>query len=328
MKLNRSRGYGLTRQVRLLLGLVAPVTLVCLLSVPQRCAGADEAAAWQTRRAQFDYDKSQALNATSELVAEGGRIVEERIEFDSPLGGRVAGAMVRPREGGKPRVLLLLHGFGGSKQDAMMVGVVLAGKGWATLGLDAAGHGDRKMPKEAFLDPDTGAAQKAMIQTVVDYRRALDYLETREDLDSQGVGLIGASMGAMMGTLLAAVDDRISAALLIVGGGAWEKMVEASDHPVAVRFRERLADPVFAEELSNIDPVNYVAHIAPRPVWMLNGRQDQIVPPACAEALHAAACEPKRVVWYDGGHIPDISLAIRVLNEWIDQWMTTTAAAQ
>jgi dienelactone hydrolase len=281
-----------------------------------------DAEEWEARRALFQYDKAQPLNATTTIEAEGARIVQERIEFDSPKGGRVAGLLVRPRGQNKPRVILFLHGLGGSKRDAQMVGAMLASKGYATLGLDAAGHGDRKQPEERFFDPQTGAGQSAVIQTVIDYRRAIDYLETREDVDAGGVAVLGASMGAMVGALVAAVDERVAAALLVVGGGGWAKLAASSQHPVAAHIRQRLEDPEFAKSLEQVDPANYVGHISPRPVWMVNGRDDKIVPPASAEALHQAAKEPKRVVWYEGGHIPDIPLVVRVISEWIDHCLS------
>jgi fermentation-respiration switch protein FrsA (DUF1100 family) len=35
---------------------------------------------------------------------------------------------------------------------------------------------------------------------------------------------------------------------------------------------------------------------------MVNTRQDDLVPRPAAEALFAAAAEPKSIEWYDGGH--------------------------
>jgi len=34
----------------------------------------------------------------------------------------------------------------------------------------------------------------------------------------------------------------------------------------------------------------------------MNGRNDTVIPPACAEALYRAAGEPKEMIWYDTGH--------------------------
>ncbi|MEH6629163.1 MAG: dienelactone hydrolase family protein [Motiliproteus sp.] len=46
-------------------------------------------------------------------------------------------------------------------------------------------------------------------QTIVDYRRAIDYLATRGDIDTDRVGLIGYSMGGHMTFILGASEPRI-----------------------------------------------------------------------------------------------------------------------
>jgi fermentation-respiration switch protein FrsA (DUF1100 family) len=48
--------------------------------------------------------------------------------------------------------------------------------------------------------------------------------------------------------------------------------------------------------------VAWVAGIAPRPVLFVNMNGDETVSRAASEALHAAAREPKQVMWFDGGH--------------------------
>ncbi|MCD6351019.1 MAG: alpha/beta fold hydrolase, partial [Armatimonadetes bacterium] len=275
--------------------------------------------AWQERLELMSYDATQPLNVTTQPPVEGALVQEERFSFDSPNGGRAPGLLLRPKKEAKPGVVLFLHGLGGSKDDAVFVAPFLASRGWATLALDAADHGERKKEGEPFFSPTTGSGYRYVVQTVVDYRRAIDYIETRDDLDASRIGLLGASMGAIVGTMVAAVDERVDASLLVVGGGDWRRFVDTCQHPAVAEVRERLKDTEFAHQLELIDPVTYVAHISPRPTWFLNGRQDEIVPSACAEALQQAAREPKRVIWYDGGHLPPVPVALKTLSEWVNE---------
>ena len=46
-----------------------------------------------------------------------------------------------------------------------------------------------------------------------------------------------------------------------------------------------------------------MGRITPRPFVMVNGLEDESVPRACVELLHAAAGEPKELLWVPGGHI-------------------------
>ena len=263
----------------------------------------------------FDYDASQPLNAVVTETKEAPAAIEERIEFDSPKGGRVAGLLIRPKGAARPPVVLFLHGLGGSKTDARLAATLLVPEKIAVLGLDAACHGDRKKEGEDFFSTDLANTRDHIIQSVVDYRRALDYLATRDDVDADTVGLIGASLGAILGSMVTASDQRIKTCLLIVGGGDWRTIVEKSQHPAAQRLREAIAGDVSA--LDDVDPTKWVARISPRPVWMLNGRQDKIIPQAAAQALYQAARDPKKIIWYDGGHMPPMPLIGRTIKQWL-----------
>jgi dienelactone hydrolase len=270
-------------------------------------------------KALFEYDRQMPLNVVTSPPKEAAKSVEERIEFDSPLGGRVAGLLIRPSNVQRPAVILALHGLGGDKSFARLVALLLVERGYAVLGLDAALHGDRKAPGKSMFGPDLPATRQAMIQTVVDYRRAMDYLATRQDVRGDAFGLCGASMGAILGTIVAAVEQRVAAALLVVGGGDWAKIAASSQHPVAAAVRELLKQPGIVTEIGKIDPATYAPYISPRPAWFMNGRQDEIIPAEAAKALQDAAGEPKRIIWYDGGHIPPTPIMVKTMNEWLDQ---------
>ena len=51
-----------------------------------------------------------------------------------------------------------------------------------------------------------------------DVARCIDYLETREDLDRDAIGYYGTSWGAVMGAIIPALEQRIKACVLVVGG--------------------------------------------------------------------------------------------------------------
>ena len=63
----------------------------------------------------------------------------------------------------------------------------------------------------------TGKENPFLYDTVWDVLRLLDYLETRDDVDAQHIGLIGFSKGGMETYLAAAVDKRIAVAIPFIG---------------------------------------------------------------------------------------------------------------
>jgi fermentation-respiration switch protein FrsA (DUF1100 family) len=216
-------------------------------------------------------------------------------------------------------VILTLHGLGADKSFGRFFAALAGDGGYAVLSLDAALHGDRKIPGKSMFTGDLATTRDAMIQTVIDYRRAMDYLATRKDVHGEAFGLCGASMGAIQGTILAGVDQRIASSMLIVGGGDWKKIAAASDRPEVEGMKALLEDPVAAAEAATFDPLTFVPYISPRPAWFMNGRQDTTIPVAAAKALQDAAGEPKHIVWYDGGHIPPIGVAVQTMGDWLSQ---------
>ena len=298
--------------IALAIGLTALWAAVCMADVPAAKTLPPELAAL------YAYDNTAALNVTVSDTKDSAKTVEERIEFDSTKGGRVTGLFIRPKAVAKPGVILALHGLGMNKDFARPLAAFLADKGYAVLGLDAALHGDRKVPgKEMFGDIDSTSA--AMVQTIVDYRRAMDYLAMRKDVRSEAFGLIGVSMGAIQGTIVAAVDQRVASSLLVVGGGDWSKFAAGSTRPEAAAMKALLQNPAVAAEAAKFDPMTFAPFLSPRPAWFVNGRQDTVIPVEAAKALQEAAGEPKRIIWYDGDHIPPIPVALQAMNEWAAQ---------
>jgi cephalosporin-C deacetylase-like acetyl esterase len=289
---------------------------------------------WEQLRAPYDYDTTRPLDAKADEPVDRGTVWVQDVHFTSLDDQRVPLTIWRPRQCGaadKPPVILFLHGLGGERSHAgMIVANLVAPLGIAVCAIDAPLHGERKLEGQNLFSADLAQTAQSFRQGVVDNRRALDYLATRGDLDMTRVYLEGTSMGAIMGTLVAAVDERIRAAFLVVGGGNLRELFMQSQHSSARRLREALtALPETAGGLETFDPAGFAGHISPRPVWMLNGRDDKIIPPVCAEALHSAAQEPKRVTWYSGGsgdgHLPPLGVYYLELMQFLQAQGLTEA---
>ena len=81
----------------------------------------------------------------------------------------------------------------------------------------------------------TGNEHPFLYDTVWDLMRLIDYLETREDVDSRRIGMIGFSKGGMETYLTAAIDPRVAVAVPCIGvqsfrwaleNDAWQSRVE------------------------------------------------------------------------------------------------------
>jgi len=192
------------------------------------------------------------------------------------------------------------------------------------MAIDAMLHDDRKLPSGQMLPANPAQAAHMIISTIIDNRRALDYAVAREDIDSDRILLIGVSTGGIAGSILAAVEPRIDGAALLVAGGRWDLFFQHSHYELIEQARAAgWLGLISEEQLAPFEPVNFIGYIAPRPLFMANGLQDEMVPSECAQALHEAAGEPKEIHWYDADHIGAVIQAIPHLGVWLSQQLAT-----
>jgi dienelactone hydrolase len=101
--------------------------------------------------------------------------------------------------------------------------------------------------------------------------RALDYLSTRPEVDKERFGITGRSGGAAMSWFSAAVDERIKAVAPVMGTSTYAANV-------ADNTQRRHCDCMFTINTHMHDMMHQGALIAPRPLYMMHGRQDRLFP--------------------------------------------------
>lgn len=265
----------------------------------------------------FDYERPDRLQFDDETERMKTRMTglnQKRYVFTNLRGERVAVLLTLPR--GEPPfpVVLLAHGFEHDKDGvARQLARPLADVGLASLAIDLPFHGERPGPPEKmFPKKHPEESYRNVVNAVMDLRQAIDLAEQLRDLHtSRGVLAAGYSMGAWLVTLAAGADRRINGMVLMVAGSA------------AITAETREAEgPGLAERLDLVHRYPVLRHNAaiarfgPRPLLMLNGRKDVLVPQERAKALYAAAREPKESRWYDAGHLLPAP-AYREAAEWL-----------
>jgi fermentation-respiration switch protein FrsA (DUF1100 family) len=139
------------------------------------------------------------------------------------------------------------------------------------------------------------------------------YLAQRRDVDSSRIAMVVTSFAVPFGVLAAAKDRRFRNVGLIYGAGDLGRVLEAN-LSIKSGLLRRLAVWLAGELYYEFEPTQYVGAIAPRPLIMVNGRDDPQMPVQAVRALYAAAREPKSLVWLTTGHLmPTDTALIRVL---------------
>ena len=255
------------------------------------------------------YDPALPLDVREEAEPrdEDGATVHD-VSWLSPHGGRVSAWLVVPDGEGPFAGLVYLHGSETWRDDFLDEAIAMAHGGAASLVIDApfARTGDdRRYALADFGDPEDERAMTA--QAIVDVRRAYDVLSARDDVDPQRLGFVGHSWGASLGVVLAAVDARPSALVLITGRPSWTGFLAASDEDWVARERERTGDAAWDRYLRLMAPLDAMAEIGNvdgSRLYLQYGTADAVVPPdISAELIDAAA--GARADLYEGGHALD-----------------------
>jgi pimeloyl-ACP methyl ester carboxylesterase len=250
-------------------------------------------------------------------VAEAGRegsVRLEHITYTSVDGERVPALFAIPTASRPLGCLIYQGGLGQTKEQFPDLRKGAAALRLATFTIDPRGGGARGSIARvlaAIKKPET--LLEMVLNTVVDLRVGLDYLDRRPECH-HNIAYLGTSFGGVVGAILGAQDPRIKAVVLTsIGPTFKEAMLVGSvaaksipDLPVQVPgAATNLAILAHAVSiLSPYDPARMVAQIAPRPLMLINGRFDPLVPPIDALELAAAAADPKTVLYFDGGHNP------------------------
>lgn len=274
-------------------------------------------------RSLFAYDRGSPLEGRSKRVVRRQGLVVERIGYRSFDRQRVPGLFAHAKGASGGPCILFQHGFGDSKSAAALAWAPLAGEGISTLSIDARFHGDRAgkdvNPVTVARNPDL--IYRVFRETTIDLRRAIDYLERREECDPERIGYIGGSFGGMVGALLGGVDHRVAAPALLAGGGNWRTLLLGSEVFLPGIERDPRGFRRVLALLEPIDPARWVPRISPRPVLIAYGTRDRVIVPAAGRALARAAREPKRVVTHPGGHVALLSggnaKVVGELNDWL-----------
>jgi serine/threonine protein kinase/formylglycine-generating enzyme required for sulfatase activity len=138
-------------------------------------------------------------------------------------------------------------------------------------------------------------------QVIKDFKRSVDYLETRKEIDTTRLAYLGLSWGSCMGAIIPAVDDRLKASVLVIGG---------------------FLQPYIRPEM---DQINYVTHVK-IPTLMLNGRYDVVGFPYETTVkpmfdLLGTPKEHKRLVLEDTDHYFPKNDLIREMDAWLDKYL-------
>jgi dienelactone hydrolase len=245
----------------------------------------------------------------------------ERIVFDAEATMSVPAYLLVPdgRRQAGPAVLAV-HGHGPGKSQVVGLEETETPNGDYARQLVRAGHvvlapdlrcfgerADWNPPDHYACDTNLVHAVMAgvapLTQNLWDLARCLDVLGAHPLVDPARMGVAGLSYGATMALFLAATDDRVAATVVSGYFSSW-----AESHKMPWNM---CGSQVLPGMLGRLEHLDLAALVAPRPLLVESGRDDDLFPAAEAEAqmdrlrhVYAMSGAPDALVHdvFDGGH--------------------------
>jgi pimeloyl-ACP methyl ester carboxylesterase len=227
----------------------------------------------------------------NETPAKVGLQAWQDVSFTTSDGLKIHGWFIAPSSPGNGATVILVHGLGNTRMDMLAQAAMLAKHGYATLLFDFRNHGasDGTITTLGFFE-------------IEDIRAALDYLSTRQDIDTQRIGLVGHSMGASTAVRATARLPQIRAVISESAYTSIEDNIAEGVQgltglpafpfaPLIIFFGERET----GVDIHRVRPIDDIASISPRPVLLIHGEIDSLISMRNAIQLFDAAREPKQL---------------------------------
>ncbi|MBC8098897.1 MAG: alpha/beta fold hydrolase [Armatimonadetes bacterium] len=209
---------------------------------------------------------------------------------------RLEGWYVPPAVGSSGASIVFVHGHRGDRTQLAAERQLLAAEGYGLLTIDLRNAGTSE-----------GSATTMGLYETQDVISAFEWLSAQPGVDGQRIALYGVSMG---GTTAIRVMARLPEARALVVDSAYSSLLELTSDKVTqvtglpgAPFANVIV--WMASRLSNADlfavrPIDDIASIAPRPILLMHGAIDEVIPVSHMQALYAAANEPKTLVIIPG----------------------------
>ncbi|MFZ0594303.1 MAG: alpha/beta hydrolase [Bryobacteraceae bacterium] len=204
-----------------------------------------------------------------------------------------SGVVLRGRffEGPNRDLIVLASGYGDTQDQMLPYAEFLRQAGFDTLTFNARARSD-----------SGGEYVTLGVLEQIDLDSVVQYAARRADVDPEKIGVLGISMGGATAILTAARDRQIRAVVDDCGFSDAPSVIAASFehfiHLPAIPFAPVtiwIASHRAGIDVNAVRPDEVIGQISPRPILIIHGLADYVVPVANSERNFKAAREPKEL---------------------------------
>lgn len=260
---------------------------------------------FEVYRRFYTYDATP-LNAEVIEREDAEHWTRERIELDAAYGNERLTAFLYIPKDVEPPYETVVYFPGASALfrrespavDDSFLGFFLLRSGRAILFPLYRGTFERGTSLSSDYQDETNLYREHVIHWSKDIGRSLDYLETRSDITMDRLGYFGLSWGSAVAPIMIAIEPRIRAAVLVVGGLN------------------------FLATQSEVDPLNFLPRVM-SPTRMVNLTADYYFPleTSALPFYELLGAKPKDMVLMEGsGHYVPRKRIITETLDWFDRF--------
>ena len=276
-------------------------------SVPIPVSHVDDAT-YEGYVSHYRYDRKPSNERIEERI-EAPDWTRERITIDGLLeGDRIIAYLYLPKRTEPPYQCIdymvsstVFFGRTAAEEtEAILSSQIKAGR--AVLTVVPKGALEREWPGHSNFPQQgewgTVSARDAFVLRLIEFQMALDYLESRPEIDAERIAHIGFSWGAVdQAVVFLAIEPRLRSAVFIGGG------LNRSN----------------TRRLPETSALNFVTRVT-TPLLLLSGRYDEEIPfEPRGKALIEAVRGPSRVEMVETGHLPPVEIRNPIIGAYLDE---------
>ena len=229
------------------------------------------------------------------------------VEFPARDGSTLRGWWVPGAEGATVGIVTV-HGAGADRRDFLRHLPMLRSGGYPVLLFDEREHG---------ISDGSGRGISLGIRESHDVSSAVAFAKDIKGLAR--IVVLGTSQGGASVILAGARDARIDA---VISENPFARIEDLLQDTAMMRdVPGQLRGPMIRLALWRMGsrprdgPIDHVAAIAPRPLFILHGRSDRAIPFEHSERIHAASAHPAAELW-----LPEGAGHAAIIDRWPDEY--------
>lgn len=259
-------------------------------------------------RQEYEYPKTKII-AQEKIIQEEEKYVIRQISFLSQhnvfnLEHRIVLEYYDLRSEEKTPVIMVLPILGGNNGVMERFARYFAQHGYRA----AIVHRQEEYKEQADIE----VLNNILKQMVIDHKQAIDWLQTRPEIDSKKIAVFGVSMGGIKAALLAGLENRTQATVICLAGSNIPNILTFTKERGIIKKRlkimaeKRLSEADFESELKQqitCDPLYFAPFIDAKKTLIVISCFDRVVPTDQQLALRQEIGKPETIFLPTGHYL-------------------------